>query len=86
MENSLMSTDSDIKRWMTTDDVAEYLGVKRSSIYQYVSEKRIPVHRIPDSQLLRFSREEIDHWMEMGRVETIAELREKIGGERKGNG
>jgi excisionase family DNA binding protein len=71
-----MSTKEDFQRWMTSDEVAEYLKVERDTIYHFIKDARIPHHKIPGGQRLRFDRYEIDKWMESGRVETIADLSE----------
>jgi excisionase family DNA binding protein len=61
------------KQWLSVREVAEYLGLKPATIYQYVSERRIPYHKVPGSQLVKFKASEVDEWMEKGRVETKAE-------------
>lgn len=61
------------KQWLSVQEIANYLGVKTSTIYAYVSERRIPFHKIPKSQLVRFKLSEIEAWMESGRVETAEE-------------
>lgn len=65
-------------RWMGVKEVSEYLGVKPATIYAYVSERRIPFHKVPGSQLLKFKASEIDEWMETGRVETKEEYLARI--------
>lgn len=40
MSNSLVS-------WLTIEGAAEHIGVKKSTIYSYVSERRIPYHKNP---------------------------------------
>ena len=49
--------------------VSQYLGIKMSTVYALVEEKRIPHYRI--KRLIRFKREEIDIWMEGNRQETL---------------
>ncbi len=74
-----MSTNDIARRWMGVKEVSEYLGVKPATIYAYVSERRIPFHKVPGSQLLKFKASEIDEWMEKGRVETKEEYLERMG-------
>lgn len=62
------------QRWMTVEETAQYLGLSKATIYQYVCERRIPYVKIPKSNQVRFDRELIDMWMESGRMETIAEV------------
>ena len=71
--------------WMDTAQLAEYIGIKISTIYQYVRELRIPYHKVPGSQLLRFNRTEIDLWMATGRVETAQEALDRQYLEERAN-
>lgn len=57
------------KRWWTVEDVAAYLSVKKSTIYSWVSDKKIPYFR--RGGLVRFRQDDIDAWMESCKVEVI---------------
>lgn len=49
-------------RFMTADEVAAYLGLKRQTIYNRVStDPTFPRHKVGGA--LRFRREEIDRWI-----------------------
>ena len=61
------------KQWLSVHELAEFLGIKVSTVYSYVSSRRIPHHKVPGSQLVRFKVSEIDEWMDTGRVPTTAE-------------
>jgi len=52
--------------WMGIEDLSDYIGLKTSTIYQYVNQQRIPFRKIPGSSRLIFSREQIDEWIEGG--------------------
>jgi excisionase family DNA binding protein len=70
------------KELMTVEEVAEYLGLKKKTVYTYVSDRRIPYFKIPHSNQTRFRKAEIDIWLEKGRVPTledalIAQLQEQ---------
>jgi excisionase family DNA binding protein len=56
------------RRWMSIEDLSDYLGLKINTIYQYVSQKKIPCKRIPGSSRLIFSRNEIDLWIKNGKT------------------
>lgn len=71
-------------RWMTVDQTAIYLGLSKATIYQYVSERRIPHYKIPTSTHLRFDKSQINEWVENGGVPTIDEALAKIGGDIHG--
>lgn len=49
-------------RWLSVDEVAEYLGIKRFTVYKWVKRHRLPAHRI--GRLLKFRKSEIDEWVE----------------------
>lgn len=71
------------KQWLSVKEVAEYLGLKPATIYQYVAERRIPYHKVPGSQLVKFKASEVDEWMARGRVETKEEYLARLN---KGGG
>jgi excisionase family DNA binding protein len=76
----MTTQESAVTRWMSVKEVSEYLGVKPSTLYAYVSERRIPYHKIPGSQLVKFKASEIDDWMGTGRVETKEEYLDRLKG------
>ena len=66
-----------MKTWLNTDEAATYLGLSKNTIYHFVCERRIPFVKMPGSNQVRFSRDEIDQWMMSGRVETADEALSK---------
>ena len=54
------------RNWLNVEDVADYLGLKTNTIYQYINQNRIPFRKVPGSSRLIFSRDEIDSWIETG--------------------
>ncbi len=48
-------------KWMTLEEVADYLQVSKDTIYRLVQRGEIPASKI--SNLWRFKREEVDAWM-----------------------
>ena len=71
------------KTWMNVDQVADYLGLSAKTVYQYVSDRRIPFVKIPSSNQVRFNRRRIDEWMEQGQFSTLNEM---LYQEEHGNG
>lgn len=49
------------ERWLSVADVAEYLGVKRFTVYKWVERLGLPAHKI--GRLLKFRKSEIDDWV-----------------------
>ena len=72
-------------RWMNVSQVAEYLGLSRATVYEYVSNRRIPFVKIPKSNQVRFNPDSIDSWMSSGGVPTIEEALSQIGDDKNGS-
>lgn len=47
--------------WLSVADVAEYLGIKRFTVYKWVERLGLPAHKI--GRLLKFRKSEIDDWV-----------------------
>lgn len=48
-------------RWLSVDEIGTYLGVKRDTVYKWISEKTMPAHKI--GRLWKFKTNEIDEWV-----------------------
>ena len=48
-------------RWRSVQEIAEYLGVSTDSVYRWVEQRGLPVHRV--GRLLRFKCSEVDDWV-----------------------
>lgn len=48
-------------RWRSVQEIAEYLGVSTDSVYRWVEQRGMPVHRV--GRLLRFKCSEVDEWV-----------------------
>ncbi|KJS33040.1 MAG: transcriptional regulator [Desulfatitalea sp. BRH_c12] len=51
-------------RWLSVDEIGNYLGVKRDTVYKWISEKAMPAHK--DGRLWKFKKDEIDKWVRKG--------------------
>ena len=51
-------------RWLSVDEIAAYLGIKRDTVYTWISEKQMPAHRM--GRLWKFRKEEVDEWVKTG--------------------
>lgn len=51
-------------RWLSVDEIAVYLGIKRDTVYRWITEKRMPAHRM--GRLWKFKRDEVDEWVLKG--------------------
>ncbi len=51
-------------RWLSVDEICDYLGVKRDTVYKWINEKSMPAHRV--GRLWKFKKEQVDAWVEAG--------------------
>ena len=59
------------ERWVSVEDVASHLGVNKDSIYRWINNKGLPVHKI--GRLFRFKLSEVDEWVRQGDGEDSAD-------------
>jgi excisionase family DNA binding protein len=57
------------KDFLTIEELSEYLGTKRSTLYRRVGRREIPFYRF--GRLIRFKRADIEPWMEAFPNEAI---------------
>jgi hypothetical protein len=48
--------------WLSVDDVAAYLGIKRGTVYKWIERYGLPAKKV--GRLLKFRRAEVERWME----------------------
>lgn len=48
-------------RWLSVDEIAGYLGIKRDTVYKWIERKKMPAHKI--GSLWKFKRDEVDAWV-----------------------
>jgi len=60
-------------RWLSVDDIAAYLGVKRYTIYKWIERKNMPAHKV--GSLWKFKLDEIDDWVRTGEAGESYESR-----------
>ena len=51
-------------RWLSVDEIAAYLGIKRDTVYKWISERNMPGHKI--GRLWKFNKQEVDEWVKSG--------------------
>jgi excisionase family DNA binding protein len=51
-------------RWLSVDEIAAYLGIKRDTIYKWIDEKSMPSHRV--GRYWKFRKDEVDTWVRSG--------------------
>ena len=55
-------------RWISVEETAAYLGVKKDTIYKWIDRRKMPAHKV--GRLWKFRKEEIDHWIHSGSAST----------------
>ena len=56
-------------RWLSIKEIAEYLGVRRETIYVYLEKKNLPGHRI--GKFWKFKIAEVDAWVHSGQAGDV---------------
>ncbi|WP_020614464.1 helix-turn-helix domain-containing protein [Sediminispirochaeta bajacaliforniensis] len=49
------------ERWLSVDEIGEYLGIKRDTVYKWIAEKKMPAHRV--GRFWKFKVKEVDGWV-----------------------
>ena len=59
------------KRFIGIQELSEYLGITKGTLYSWTFQKRIPYLKV--GRLVKFDLQEIEIWLKERRVETIEE-------------
>lgn len=51
-------------RWLSVDEVAQYLGVKRDTVYKWIERKHMPAKKV--GRLWKFKKNAVDSWINRG--------------------
>ena len=57
-------TDQD--RWLSVEEIAVHLGIKKDTVYKWVAKKHMPAHKV--GRLWKFDKAEIDTWVKSGQA------------------
>lgn len=60
----LMGFDVMTDRWLSVEEIAQYLGVSKDTVYAWISKRGMPAHRI--GRLWKFKTDEVDGWVRSG--------------------
>jgi excisionase family DNA binding protein len=52
-------------RWLSVEEISQYLGVKRDTIYKWLENRQMPAHKV--GRLWKFQKREIDLWVKSGK-------------------
>jgi len=67
-------------RWLSVDEIAAYLGIKRDTVYRWIGERNLPGHKI--GRLWKFRKEDIDDWVKSGGADDHRQNDEERAGKR----
>lgn len=51
-------------RWLSVEEITEYLGVSKDTVYAWIAKKGMPAHRV--GRPWKFQRVEVDTWVKAG--------------------
>ena len=51
-------------RWLSVDEISQYLGVSSDTIYRWIDKQAMPAHRM--GRLWKFKKDQVDAWVEAG--------------------
>ncbi len=51
-------------RWRSVEEIGAYLGVKRDTVYRWISDKNMPANKV--GRLWKFKKDEVDTWVRQG--------------------
>jgi excisionase family DNA binding protein len=70
--------DSVDDRWLSVDEIAEYLGVSRDTVYNWMRDRGMPRARI--GRFWRFKKDSVDAWVATGQaaIEPALDERGKV--------
>lgn len=49
------------EKLLSVDDICDYLGIGRDTVYKWIEVKRLPAYRL--GRLWKFKKEEVDRWL-----------------------
>ena len=58
----------DQDRWLSVEEIAVHLGIKKDTVYKWVVKKHMPAHKV--GRLLKFDKSEIDDWVKSGQAKS----------------
>ncbi len=56
-----------LEPWLSVEEIAQYLGVSKETIYRWLEKGMIPAHRM--GKLWKFKPSEVDDWITSGGAE-----------------
>ncbi len=58
-------------RWLSVEEIAEYLGVSKDTVYEWISKRELPAHRV--GRFWKLKADEVDSWVRTGKAAEVDE-------------
>lgn len=58
-------------RWLSVEEIADYLGINRDTVYKWIERKNMPAHKV--GRHWKFKKDQIDAWVEAGKAAPESE-------------
>jgi len=68
-ETLLKKTNRIEKRYLSIDELSQYIGIKKGTIYQWTNQRRIPYSKL--GKVLKFDKQKIDNWLKKKEVKVF---------------
>lgn len=53
-------------RWLSVQEIAQYLGISKETVYRWLDSKKIPAHKI--GKQWKFKISQVDDWVTSGQA------------------
>ncbi len=54
------------EKWLTVEEICDYLQVKKDTIYKWIDQRSMPAHRV--GRRWMFQKLEVDTWIKAGKA------------------
>jgi excisionase family DNA binding protein len=51
-------------RWLSLNEICEYLGLSSDTVYKWIEKHAMPAHRM--GRLWKFKKDDVDDWVKAG--------------------
>lgn len=59
-------------RWLSVQEIAQYLGISKETVYRWLESKKIPAHKI--GKQWKFQIPEVNSWIKSGYANLNREM------------
>ncbi len=63
-------------RWLSVEEIAAHLGIKRETVYLWIETKKMPAHKA--GRLWKFQKAEVDEWVRAGGAAPSSTAKESV--------